>query len=112
MPDYKIAPLNAITYKHLLSVEILFLFLGAIRIVLVESVSAGKMKCPAKTWKRPAVEITALISAATTASVCAANANVRRGTTQRSTTAASTASVTTSIATAQITSSVEVLTAL
>lgn len=108
MPDYKIAQSSAITYKHLLNVEILFLSLGAIRIVLAESVSAGKTRCPARTWKRPAAEITALISAATTASVCAASANVRRGTTLRSTTAASTASVTTSTATAPTTSSVEV----
>lgn len=109
MLDYIIAP---ITHRYLLNVEIILLFPGVIRIVLAESVSAGKTRCPVRTLKRPAARTTAPTSAATTANVCAASASVRRGTTLRSTTAASTASVTTSTATAPPTSSVEVLTAL
>lgn len=112
MPDCAPTPHNAVIYKNPLHVEILILFPGAIRIVLAESASAGKMRCPVRTWKRPAARTMAPISAATTASVCAASANVRRGTTQRSTTAASTANVTTSTVTAPTTSSAEVLASL
>lgn len=114
MPDllYTVALLNAKSSSYLFGVELLFLLAGAIRIVLAESVSAGKTRCRVRTWKRPAARTTAPISAATMASVCAASANVRRGTTPRSTTAACSASVTTSTVTAPTTSSVEVLTAL
>lgn len=65
-----------------------------------DSANAAATTWPQRTWTGPAAKTTALTSAATSATVCAARVSARRETTPMSGTAACTASVTTSTVTA------------